>query len=136
MTEDDKKKPQAQEIPHQISRREFAIGSMAMLSGYVQTDAASIPPLSAEAQAMKLEISENLRNVMEAYHILEEDLKRVIDHAEKTGEKLYQPGKNLFLSKLRVKEAYFYAEYSPIEEGGFRILDTYTHRLLIHEGQL
>ena len=30
-------------------------------------------------------------------HILEEDLRRVIDHAEKTGEKLYQPEQHTFL---------------------------------------
>jgi hypothetical protein len=136
MAEEEKKKPQAQEIPHQISRREFAIGSVAMLSGYAMTEAAMLPPLSTEAQVMKLEISDDLKNIMEALHILEEDLKRVIDHAEKTGEKLYEPGTDIFLSKLRVREAYFYVEYSPIEGGGFKILDTYTHRFLIEEGQL
>ncbi len=135
MAEDEKKEPQAKVPLHQISRREFAIGSMAMLSGYALTEAATLPPLSPEAQAMKLEISENLLNAMEALHILEEDLRRVIDNAEKTGEKLYQPGTDLFLSKLRIKEAYFYAEYSPLEGGGFKIHDTYTHRLLIEEGQ-
>jgi hypothetical protein len=134
MTEEEKKKPQDMETPHQISRREFAIGSVAMLGGYSIAEAAIIPPLSPEAQAMKLDISDNMRNIMEAVHILEEDIKRVIDHAEKTGEKLYQPGSDILLSKLRVNEVYFYAEYSPVE-GGFRIHDVYSHRFLIEEGQ-
>ena len=134
MTEEEKKKTQDIETPHQISRREFAIGSVAMLGGYSIAEAAIIPPLSPEAQAMKLDISDNMRNIMEAVHILEEDIKRVIDHAEKTGEKLYQPGSDILLSKLRVNEVYFYAEYSPVE-GGFRIHDVYSHRFLIEEGQ-
>jgi hypothetical protein len=130
MDEDKKKKPKNEESPHQISRREFAIGSMAVLGGYSVTEAAAIPPLSPEAQALKLEISDGIRRLMEQRHILEDDLKRVIDHAEKTGEKLYQQGNDTLLSKLRMREVYFYAEYSPIE-GGFRIHSAYSHRFLI-----
>ena len=51
----------------------------------------------------------------------------MIDNAEKTGEKLYHTENNIFLSKLRVKEVYFYTEYAPIE-GGFRIYGAYSHR--------
>jgi len=127
MAEEEEKKNQAPENPHQISRREFAIGSVAMLGGYSLAEAAALPPLSPEAQAMKLEISDTLRSYMEVRHILEEDMKRVIDNAEKTGEKLYHTENNIFLSKLRVKEVYFYTEYAPIE-GGFRIYGAYSHR--------
>ena len=124
---DENKKPQAQQNPHQISRREFTIGSVAMFGGYSLQEAATIPPLSADAQAMKLEISDTVRSYMETRHILDDDLKRVIDHAEKTGEKLYQPDNKILLSKLRVNEVYFYAEYEPIE-GGFKIYSAYSHR--------
>jgi hypothetical protein len=132
MAEAEKKKSQSEEAPHQISRREFALASVAMLGGYSLSESATLPPLSPEAQSMKLEIAEGLRNAMEAIHILEEDVRRVIDHAEKTGEKLYQTESDHFLSKLRVNEVYFYAEYSPIE-GGFRLHETYSHRFLIGE---
>ena len=117
-----------------ISRRKFAIGSMAVLGAYQAEDMEKVPPLSPEAQAMKLEISNEMKSFMQVRHILDEDLKRVIDHAEKTGEKLYQQENNIFLSKLRVKEVYFYAEYEPIE-GGFRIHTAYSHRFLIEENQ-
>ena len=83
---------------------------------------------------MKLEISDEIRSFMQVRHILEEDIKRVIDYAEKTGEKLYQKERNIFLAKLRVKEVYFYAEYSPVE-GGFRIHTAYSHRFIIEEDQ-
>jgi glutamate synthase (NADPH/NADH) small chain len=130
MSEEKKKEPQTQENPHRISRREFAIGSVAMLGGYSLAETSSLPPLSAEAQAMKLEISPTIQSYMEVRHILEDDLRRVIDHAEKTGEKLYEPKTNILLSKLRMNEVYFYAEYSPIQ-GGFRILSAYSHRFLL-----
>lgn len=131
--EKETKKPSPKKA-EQISRREFAIGSMAILGAYSAEQIEKIPPLSPEAQAMKLEVSDELKSFLQVRHILDEDLKRVIDHAEKTGEKLYQPEKNIFLSKLRVKEVYFYAEYSPIE-GGFRIHSAYSHRFLMEENQ-
>jgi hypothetical protein len=132
--DEEKKKLPDQETPHQISRREFAIGSVAMLGSYALAEAATLPPLSAEAQAMKLEISDEIQSFMEVRHILEDDLKRVIDHAEKTGEKLYQPDSSILLSKLRVKEVYFYAEYSPCA-GGYKIYGAYSHRFLIEGDQ-
>jgi hypothetical protein len=130
MTEEDKKENQSKDIPHTISRREFALGSMAILGAYSLADATTVPPLSAEAQAIKLEIADMTRARMETRHILEEDVKRVIDHAEKTGEKLYEQGTDIFLSKMRVKEVYFYVEYSPIE-GGYKIHSAYSHRFLL-----
>jgi hypothetical protein len=132
MSEDENKGPQAPSAAHQISRREFALGSVAMLGGYSLSNASTLMPLSPEAQAMKIEITEGLRNAMEAIHILEDDMRRVIDNAEKTGQKLYENGSNRFLAKLRINEVYFYAEYSPIE-GGFRLHEAYSHRFLLQE---
>ena len=131
--DEEKKKHQDRET-HQISRREFALGSVAIVGGYALAEAATLPPLSPEAQAMKLEISDEIQSYMEVRHILEDDLKRVIDHAEKTGEKLYQPDTSILLSKLRVKEVYFYAEYSP-SAGGYKIHGAYSHRFLIEGDQ-
>jgi hypothetical protein len=129
--EEEKKNQQNPGTSYQITRREFAIGSVAMLGGYSLADAAALPPLSQEAQEMKLEISDTLRSYMETRHILDDDIRRVIDHAEKTGEKLYQPDNSVFLSKLRVNEVYFYAEYAPMK-GGYRVYSAYSHRFLLN----
>jgi len=91
MAGEKKKKRRPPESSQGISRREFALSSMAILGAYSRTEAATLPPLSAEAQALKLEMDEDVRDLLEARHILDEDLKRVIEHAERTGEKLYQP---------------------------------------------
>jgi hypothetical protein len=127
MTKEKDKQP-AENTP--ISRREFALGSMALIGAYSFAGTQKLPPLSQEAQAWKLDKAGDVEDLMDARHILDDDVKRVIDHAEKTGQKLYEPGTNRLLSKLRVREAYFYVEYSPIS-GGFRIHATYTHRLLL-----
>ena len=131
--EKDAKKSNSEKV-QQISRREFAAGSMAILGSYSAQDTEKEPPLSPEAEAMKLEISDEMKSFMQVRHILDEDVKRVIDYAEKTGDKLYKPGSDVLLAKLRVKEVYFYAEYSPIENG-FRIHTAYSHRFLMEENQ-
>jgi hypothetical protein len=113
-----------------ISRRDFALGSMALFSTYSLAETQKLPPLSPEAQAWKLEKTGDVGDLMEARHILDDDVRRVIHHAEKTGEKLYEQETNRLLSKLRVREAYFYVEYSPIS-GGYKIHAAYTHRFLL-----
>jgi hypothetical protein len=119
--EKEKKVEAADKEARAISRREFAIGSLALIgaySGEIQAE---------EADRIKIEASDAVRNLMEDRHITEEDLRPVILHAEKTGDKLYQTDTDRFLTKLRVKNVYFYAEYSVIE-GGFRIHSAYSHR--------
>jgi hypothetical protein len=112
-----------------ISRREFAIGSIALISGYASNE----PHANAADSPIKLQKSDAIRDLMEERHILDADLIQVIQHAEKTGEKLYLPGTNIFLSKLHVKNVYFYAEYSIIE-GKYRIDSAYSHRFSFAEG--
>ncbi|MBN2321357.1 MAG: hypothetical protein JXR49_19915 [Acidobacteria bacterium] len=112
-----------------ISRREFAIGSVAAIGsapGLLSDMAADTPPF-------KLDISEEVRRIMIDRHILEDDLIKVIDNAEKTGVKLYRQDCDRFMAKLRMNEVYFYSEYSPIE-GGYRIHNTYSHRFFLEEG--
>ena len=132
MVEEKEKKPQPMENPHQISRREFAIGTVAALGGYALAEASPLPPLSPEAQAMKLEVSESVKELLDARHIVEDDIRRVIDHAEKTGDKLYHTDSSEILAKLLVKEVYFYVEYAPVE-GAYRIYTAYSHRFLLED---
>ncbi len=112
-----------------ISRREFAIGSIGFISSFASADEQT----TAGKDPVKLEKSDSVRDLLEDRHIMDEDLIAVIQHAEKTGEKLYEPGTNIFLSKLRIKKTYFYAEYSIIE-GGYRIHSAYSHRFSLPEG--
>ena len=84
------------------------------------------------AAEIKLAKSEAVGDLLYRRNILDDDLKQVIEHAESTGEKLYQPGAERFLSKYRVGAACFYVEYSPSDDG-YRIHTAYAHRSLIAE---
>lgn len=110
-----------------LSRREFAIGSLAIISSYASAE----EPDKAGAE-VKLEKSDSVRNQLEERHILDEDLIRVIQHAEKTGKKLYEPDTDRLLSKLLSNKTYFYVEYAIIE-GGYRIHSAYSHRFSFAE---
>ena len=112
-----------------ISRRQFTIGSMAIIG----SDPLVLADVSADTPPLKLEIPDEIRQIMVDRHILKDDLIRVIDHAEKTGVKLYQQDSGRFLAKLRMNEVYFYAEYSTLESG-YLIHNTYSHRFLLEEG--
>jgi hypothetical protein len=126
----DEQKP---ESAKPISRREFAKGSMAVLGAYSSFPQSEQPePLSAAAKAIKLEISDQIRSYLEVRHVLDDDVRRVIEHAERTGLKLYQQGNQSFLSKLRMGEAMFYVEYSPNKEA-YKIHTAYTHRSKLPE---
>jgi hypothetical protein len=128
---EEKKKP---EPPGPISRRKFAMGSAAVIGAYSSFAHAQEPPepLSAAAKALKLEISKEVQDLLDDRHILEEDIRRVIEHAEKTGLKLYESGTERFLSKLRIYEAMFYVEYSSGKDA-FRIHTAYSHRFKLEE---
>jgi len=110
----------------QITRRAFTIGSVAAIgsSPLIVSETKEDPP------PFKLEISEEVHQILVDRHVLNEDLIKVIRYAEKTGEKLYRQDCNLLLAKLKMNTVYFYVEYSPVE-GGYRIHNTYTHRFTL-----
>lgn len=113
-----------------ISRRKFTIGSMAVIgSGPLALGATDVP-----TPPFKIEMDEDVRQIMEDRHILESDLVKVIQYAEKAGEKLYREDSDHLMAKFKVNTVYFYAEYSPIE-GGYRIYNTYSHRFTL-EGSM
>jgi hypothetical protein len=131
MPKDEKDRQQPEKNPPLFSRREFALGSIALIGGYSLAESTPIPELSAEAQALKIEKSKETESLLDIRHITDDDLKRVLDHAEKTGKKLYLPESNRFLSKLRIVDTYFYAEYSSTESGVYHIHTAYSHRSVI-----
>lgn len=79
-------------------------------------------------QQVELEVSDEVRELLESRHILDDEVKMVIHNAETSGEKLYQPGTNRYLAKLRVGNATFYVEYSATEGGSYIVHTAYSHR--------
>ncbi|MFC1869747.1 hypothetical protein ACFLYE_00575 [Chloroflexota bacterium] len=83
-------------------------------------------------EEIKLELSDELKQRLEDRHILEDEVKQVIHHAETDGEKLFQPDENRYLAKLRIGEATFYVAYS-IEGDRYGVNSAYAHKSEIKE---
>jgi hypothetical protein len=83
--------------------------------------------IGATWEETRVVISAEVLNILEIRHILEDDIKQVIFHAETTGEKLYQPNTNIFLAKLRIGRATFYIEYAR-GAADFVVRTAYGHR--------
>jgi len=79
-------------------------------------------------QQVELEVSEQVRELLESRHILDDEVKLVIHNAEGSGEKLYQPGTDRYLAKLRIGNATFYVEYSAMGRGSYIVHTAYSHR--------
>lgn len=78
-------------------------------------------------QEVKLDISVVVTRYLEMRHVLEDEIKQVIFHAETSGEKLFQPDTGKFLAKLRIGQATFYVEYSQGTRS-FTVESAYAHK--------
>lgn len=76
---------------------------------------------------IKLQVNDEVSKRLEERHILEDEVKQVIHHAETEGEKLYEPDANKYLAHLRIGNATFYVEYS-VEPGNYIVRSAYAHK--------
>ena len=85
--------------------------------------------MSSQAyEAIELQKSDQVKELLESRHILDEEIKMVIHNAESTGEKLYQPGAGRYLAKMRIVNTTFYVEYSVTGEKTYEVHTAYSHR--------
>jgi len=79
---------------------------------------------------VRLDVSQELIAHMEQRMILLEDVRRVIEHAERTGEKLVDERSGRFLASHRPANVTYWVEYSALE-GGYAVHDAYSHRMQV-----
>ena len=82
---------------------------------------------------ISLQITGEVRKILESRGIRDEDLKQVIQSAEELGEKLYRDGENRFLAKKKIGEPTFYVEYSTGEGNDYVIHTAYAHKSSLEE---
>lgn len=82
--------------------------------------------------AFELELSEGVMELMENRLILMEDIRRLIDRAEKTGNKLVNPATGRFLAYHRSVSVTYWVEYST-RGNNFEIYNVYSHRMRVTE---
>jgi hypothetical protein len=80
------------------------------------------------SQALQLLIAPALRSVLEQRLILDEDIRRVISHAESTGRRLRHAETGTYLACCKSGSVTYWAEYSPVA-GGFAVAAAYSHRM-------
>jgi NADPH-dependent glutamate synthase beta subunit-like oxidoreductase len=75
-----------------------------------------------------LHISEEVRALLEERMILDEDVRRTIEHAEQTGDKIENPATGRSVASFRPVSVTYWVEYSP-QGGGFAVHNAYSHRM-------
>jgi len=81
-----------------------------------------------------IEISSEVKSILESRGIRAEDVSQVIEHAEGTGEKIYRKEvPNRYLAKLRINEVTFYVDYSIAGGDTYIVHTAYSHRTKMEE---
>jgi glutamate synthase (NADPH) small chain len=88
--------------------------------------------VAAGQETINLEISPTVRELMDQRMILTEDIRQVIDWAEKTGNKLLKRESGHFLAHYAPTTVTYWVEYSPAGNG-FVVYNAYSHRMEIVE---
>jgi hypothetical protein len=82
---------------------------------------------------MSLNISDDVKALMEERGIKEEDVMEVIAYGEE-GDKLVDETEEICLAKKRINEVTFYAVYKANGEN-CEVMNTYSHRIGLSEDQ-
>ncbi len=89
-------------------------------------------PDQASYESIQLIIPEEIQKVLEERLILVEDLQRVIEYAEKTGQKFLNSETGRLLAHYKPTRVTYWVEYSP-KGAAFIIHNAYSHRMELGE---
>lgn len=84
-------------------------------------------------EKIRLVIPEDVQARLDDRLILEDDVRRVIDHAERTGRKLVAPATGHLLAYYRPTAVTYWVEYAPADDA-FIVYNAYSHRMQIGDG--
>ncbi|MGD9186619.1 MAG: 4Fe-4S dicluster domain-containing protein [Desulfobacteraceae bacterium] len=79
-------------------------------------------------QSIRLEISPEVAKQMDQRRIMVEDLQKVIQHAESSGERLFHPPSGRYKAAYAPYKVTFWVEYTPVKDG-FVVHNAYAHRM-------
>jgi hypothetical protein len=83
-----------------------------------------------ETEQLQIEMTEEVKQLLQERMILAEDLERVIRQAEETGRKLINQATGRSLANLRPKAVTFWVEYC-LEGEAYRVYAAYSHRMIL-----
>jgi glutamate synthase (NADPH) small chain len=79
-------------------------------------------------QDITLQMTPEVKALLEQRRILVEDVQQVIHHAERSGEKFYNASNGRYKASFRPYKTMFWVEYRP-EAEGFTVFNAYCHRM-------
>jgi hypothetical protein len=89
-------------------------------------------PFREKYESIHLILDDQTRKLLEDRLILVEDLQKVIEYAERTGEKFQHPQTGRMLAHYKPVQVTYWVEYSQ-QGDGFVIHNAYSHRMEIIE---
>jgi Fe-S oxidoreductase len=89
---------------------------------------------TGDKPAFRLTISPELSRKLSERWMLEDDVKAAVRHSEETGEKLFDPNTGHTIGHCRLKNFTCWVVYKKAEDG-FELVNAYSHRMQIMEGQ-
>ena len=88
-------------------------------------------PDPSDFASIRLVLPEAIQQKVEERLVLLEDMQKVIEHAERTGKRLFNPSTGHSLAYFKPNRVTYWVEYSPQEDGSFLIHKAYSHRMEI-----
>jgi hypothetical protein len=85
-------------------------------------------PMPEEEQKLKLSISPDVLARLEKRMILLDDVRKVIAHAEATGQKIWNSQTARFIASYRPSAVTYWVEYT-IQQEEFVVHNAYSHRM-------
>ena len=83
-----------------------------------------------EYESIRLVMTDEVRRRIDERRILEDDIRRVIDHAERTGRRLRNNEAGAYRACHQPENVTFWVDYTPGDEG-FTVHNAYCHRMKI-----
>jgi Fe-S oxidoreductase len=87
-----------------------------------------VPAAMKAYQSIRLEISPQVAEQMDRRRIMVEDLQKVIQHAESSGERLFHPPSGRYKAAYAPYKVTFWVEYTPVKDG-YIVHGAYAHRM-------
>lgn len=81
-------------------------------------------------ETIELNIPDEVNEIMEERLILKEDVQKVIEYAERTGNKILNRNNGHIMAYHRPVSVTYWVEYTP-QEDGFVIHNVYSHRMVV-----
>ncbi len=82
---------------------------------------------------IRLIINQEVAELLDRRHILDDDIRKVISHAEQIGKHLINPHNNHRLASCKPVRVTYWVEYEPVAQGNV-IHNAYSHRMQLPEG--